>query len=131
MTDLRALADERGDKRFAAVYFGKQAKPEQFPCAIVRPETIRTTSSTVRSSQYRMPFDIRIIAKDQDPEIGVDEVVVLLGVVVKMFEDDRQWGTYSDNVEPFVINPDVERRAVRTRHEGSILATWFRHVLPN
>ena len=131
MTDLRALEDDRGDARFAAVYFGKQAQPKEFPCAVVRPEVIRTVSTTVRSSQYRMPFDIHIIAKDQDPETGIDEVVVLLGVTVKMFEDDRQWGEFADNVEPFVITPDVERRAVRTRHEGSILATWFRHVLPN
>ena len=131
MTDLGELLDAHDESLFKEVYFGKQAQPKEFPCAIVRPEIIRTTATTVRSSQYRMPFDIRVIAKNEDPEEGIDEVVVLLGRVVKMFEDDRQWGEYSDNVEPFVIDPDVERRAVRTRHEGSIMATWYRHVLPN
>ena len=78
-----------------------------------------------------MVFDIRVIAKSEDPEEGVVEVVGYLGMITKLFEDDRQWGGWTDTVEPYIIIPEVERRAVRTRHEGSIVGTFMRYVLPN
>jgi len=130
MEDLAAIVDDRGDAVFHAVYFGKKAQPKEFPCAIVRSEAIRTRSTTVRSSQYPMVFDIRVIAKSEDPDEGVVEVVGYLGMITKLFEDDRQWGGWADTVEPYVIIPEVERRAVRTRHEGSIVTTFMRYVLP-
>lgn len=130
MEDLAAILDEDNDPVFSAVYFGKKTQPKEFPCAIVRPERIRTRSTTVRSSQYPMVFDIRVISKSQDPDEGVMEVVELLGRITKLFEDDRQWGGWTDTVEPFTIIPEVERRAVRTRHEGAIIGTFMRYVLP-
>lgn len=131
MEDIADIVDDRGDEVFEAVYFGKKTQPKEFPCAIIRPEDIRTRVTTVRSSQYPMVFDIRVISKDEDPEDGVIEVVNLLGEITKLFEDDRQWATYTDTVEPFRIIPEVERRAVRTRHEGAVIVTFIRYILPN
>ena len=130
MTDLAAIVDDRGDVVFKAIYFGKKAQPKEFPCAIVRAETIRTRSTSARSSQFPMIFDVRVISKNEDPEEGVEEVLVNLGRISRLCEDDRQWGGWTDTVEPYTIIPDVERRAVRTRHEGSIVITFMRYVLP-
>lgn len=128
--DIAAIVDSRGDAVFRAVYFGKKAQPQEFPCVIIRPEIIRTRVTTVRSSQYPMIFDIRVIAKSEDPDEGVVEAVTLLGYITKLCEDDRQWGGWTDTVEPYSIVPEVERRAVRTRHEASVVVTFMRYVLP-
>lgn len=130
IADLAALVDSRGDPIFQQVYFGKKVQPKEFPCAIVRPERIRPRVTTVRSSQFPMMFDIRVIAKDTNPNLGDAEVITLLGHVTKMFEDDRQWGGHAATVEVDDIIPEVDRPRVRTRFEGAIIARFMRYVLP-
>ena len=130
LTDLAALADDRGDPIFKQVYFGKKVQPKEFPCVIVRPERIRPRVTTARSSQYPMMFDIRVIAKDTNPDTGDSEVIVLLGRITKMLEDDRQWGGHTATVEVDDIIPEVDRPRVRTRFEGAVIVRFMRYLLP-
>ncbi len=127
---LEELVDDDGDLVFKKVYFGKKATAKEFPCCIFWPITVRPTVTSAGSSQYPMRFRVCAIAQDQTPEGGHDEAVIMMGYVGKMIEDDRQFGFLADTSEIDDIDPDVERRRVRTRHEAAFILRFERYVLP-
>jgi len=131
ITDLEALTDEYDDLVFDHVYFGRKASPEQFPCAIIWPMTLRTDPTTLRTSYYPMPFRIIVVSQEEAHiEEGFDDVIGRLGLVEKMLVDDRQFHGLTDNLEVDVVEPDVYRPRVRTRHEAALTVRFIRFYLP-
>ena len=127
---LEELVDDDGDLVFKRVYFGKKATAKEFPCCIFWPIVARPTVTSAGSSRYPMRFRVCAIAQDQTPEGGHDEAAIMMGYVGKMIEDDRQFGFLADTSEIDDIDPDVERRRVRTRHEAAYILRFERYVLP-
>ncbi len=129
-TQLEELLDDDGDLIFKRVYFGRKATAKEFPACIFWPVVSRVSVTTTKSSQYPMRFRVCAIAQDQSPEQGHNEAVTMMGYVGKMIEDDRQFGHLADTSEVDDIDPDVERRRVRTRHEAAMILRFERYVLP-
>ncbi len=131
ITDLEALTDAVGDPVFDRVYFGRKTSPEIFPCAIIWPMTLRTDPTTLRSSYYPMPFQIIVVNQETaDIEAGFDDVIGRLGLAEKMLVDDRQFHGLTDNLEIDIIDPDIYKSRVRTRHEASLTVRFIRFYLP-
>jgi len=131
ITDLEELTDADDKLVFDKVYFGRKASPEIFPCAIIWPMVLRTDPTTLRSSYYPMPFQLTVVNQEQAGiELGFDDVIERLGLVEKMLVDDRQFHHLTENLEIDMVDPDIYKSRVRTRHEASLLVTFMRFYLP-
>lgn len=127
---LEQLNDSEGDPLFKAVYFGKKAEPKEFPACVYWALTVRPTVTTTQSSRYPIRFRVAVISQDQHPDTGHIDAVTRLGVIGKAIVDDRQFGHLVHTSEIDEIDPEVERRQVRTRHEAAVILRFENYMLP-
>lgn len=115
---------------FDEVKTGRKQKPTAYPSCIIIPGIITPRPVTVSKSEYAFRFDIRVIGKDNSTDDGLMDVIAWAGEIVQFLEDDRQFNHICKTIEIISINPDVERRRARTRHEVSIVVDFIPHLLP-
>jgi len=121
---LKALTID-GTPAFQAVYIGRKSAPTVFPCAFIFPNRVRTRVAAAGSSQFEMPFEIRVVSKDPSIKGGADDAVTRLGAVEQMLISDRKFEGTVLNLEVDEIEPESIRPRVSERPEANLTVRFI------